>query len=122
MKQENTRDPKKMSSYFWYEAPIFVVVTISGLIYNIGMVAGPYFQGQLQLLMIARSVVCDPQILLLDEMTVSLDKETEAKVLKAIDAASRGGQFCPSPIAPGLTMAGSSNCNGNMLQLVGRSR
>lgn len=27
--------------------PILVVVTISGLIYNIGMVAGPYFQGQL---------------------------------------------------------------------------
>lgn len=36
-----------MTSYFWYEAPIIVVVTISGLIYNIGMVAGPYFQGQL---------------------------------------------------------------------------
>lgn len=47
MKQKNTRDPKKMTSYFWYEAPILVVVTISGLIYNIGMVAGPYFQGQL---------------------------------------------------------------------------
>lgn len=47
-------------------------------------------QGQLQLLMIARSVVCDPQILLLDEMTASLDRETEAKVLKAIDAASSG--------------------------------
>lgn len=47
-------------------------------------------QGQLQLLMIARSVVCDPQILLLDEMTASLDKETEAKVPKAIDAASSG--------------------------------
>lgn len=45
--QKNTRDPKKMSSYFRYEAPILVVVTISGLIYNIGMVAGPYFQGQL---------------------------------------------------------------------------
>ncbi|XJZ58934.1 hypothetical protein ACIA3Y_05015 [Lactobacillus delbrueckii subsp. bulgaricus] len=49
-------------------------------------------QGQLQLLMIARSVVCDPQILLLDKMTasLSLDRETEAKVLKAIDAASSG--------------------------------
>jgi ATP-binding cassette, subfamily B, multidrug efflux pump len=46
----------------------------------------------LQLLMIARSVVCDPQILLLDEMTasLSLDRETEAKVLKTIDAASSG--------------------------------
>lgn len=89
MKQKNTHDPKKMTSYFWYEAPIFVVVTISGLIYNIGMVAGPYFQGQLQLLMIARSVICDPQISL-DEMTASLDKETEAKVLNAIGAASSG--------------------------------
>lgn len=42
----------------------------------------------LQLLMIARSVVCNPRILLLDEMTASLDRETKAKVLKAIDAAS----------------------------------
>lgn len=57
--QKNTRDPKKMSSYFWYEAPILVIVTISGLIYN-------------------------------DEMTASLDKETEAKVPKAIGATSSG--------------------------------
>lgn len=79
-----------MTSYFWHEAPILVVVTISCLIYNIGMVAGPYFQGQLQLLMIARSVVCDPQILFLDEMTASLGRKIEAKVLKTIDVASSG--------------------------------
>lgn len=30
MKQKNPRDPKKMTSYFWYEEPILVIVTISG--------------------------------------------------------------------------------------------
>lgn len=49
-----------------------------------------FSQGQLQLLMIARSIVCDPQILLLDEMSASLDTKTEAQVLKALDAASVG--------------------------------
>ncbi|GHV96968.1 ABC transporter ATP-binding protein [Lactobacillus nasalidis] len=47
MTQKKTRDPKKMSSYFQYEIPILAVVTVSGLIYNVGMAAGPYFQGQL---------------------------------------------------------------------------
>lgn len=49
-----------------------------------------FSQGQLQLLMIARSIVCDPEILLLDEMSASLDKETEEKVMRALDQVSKG--------------------------------
>lgn len=45
--EKKKRDPGQMSSYFYYEIPILLIVTISGLIYNIGMAAGPYFQGQL---------------------------------------------------------------------------
>jgi ATP-binding cassette subfamily B multidrug efflux pump len=41
------RQPDRIVSYFKSEVPVLIVVTISGLIYNIGMVAGPYFEGRL---------------------------------------------------------------------------
>lgn len=47
-----------------------------------------YSQGQLQLFSIARAVVTNPQILLLDEITASLDSATEQRVLSALKAAS----------------------------------
>jgi ATP-binding cassette, subfamily B, multidrug efflux pump len=40
-------EPDKISSYFKSEIRILTTVTISGLIYNIGLLAGPYFQGKL---------------------------------------------------------------------------
>lgn len=48
-----------------------------------------FSQGQFQLLAIARAVVLDPKILLLDEITANLDAQTEAMVLSALRAASR---------------------------------
>ena len=47
-----------------------------------------FSQGQLQLLSIARAIVSDPQILLLDEITANLDSSTEMNVLDALDRAS----------------------------------
>jgi ATP-binding cassette subfamily B protein len=49
-----------------------------------------FSQGQFQLLSIARAIVCDPHVLLLDEITANLDSATERHVLDAIDAASSG--------------------------------
>lgn len=49
-----------------------------------------FSQGQFQLLAIARAIVCDPRILLFDEITANLDSATERQVLGAIDAASDG--------------------------------
>ncbi|KAF2503341.1 multidrug resistance protein-like protein 1 [Lophium mytilinum] len=46
--------------------------------------------GQKQRIAIARAVVSDPQILLLDEATASLDTRSESVVQKALDAASKG--------------------------------
>ncbi len=47
-----------------------------------------FSQGQKQLLMIARAVVSDPEILLLDEITAGLDSATEKLVLEALEKAS----------------------------------
>lgn len=49
-KNKNTqkvKNPDKVSSYFKLEVFPLTLVTISGIIYNIGMTAGPYFEGRL---------------------------------------------------------------------------
>ena len=43
-----------------------------------------FSQGQWQLLAIARATVCDPKLLLLDEITASMDAQTEKEVLEAL--------------------------------------
>ncbi len=47
-----------------------------------------FSKGQIQLLSIARAIVSNPQILLLDEITANLDSDTEQWVLEALQAAS----------------------------------
>lgn len=39
--------PDRIGSYFKLEIVPLLIVTISGLIYNVGLTAGPYFEGQL---------------------------------------------------------------------------
>ena len=36
----------RVRSYFRIEWKVLLVVTISGLIYNLGLLAGPWFEGQ----------------------------------------------------------------------------
>src|SRR5574344_2407028 len=40
-------EPDRIRSYFKSEIGVLSVVTVSGLIYNVGLLAGPYFQGKL---------------------------------------------------------------------------
>lgn len=48
MKQDRLLShPDRIRSYFGSELPVLIIVTISGLIYNIGMLAGPYYEGRL---------------------------------------------------------------------------
>jgi ATP-binding cassette subfamily B multidrug efflux pump len=49
-----------------------------------------FSKGQMQLLGIARAVVSDPKILFLDEITASLDADTETHVLAALRSSARG--------------------------------
>ena len=51
---------------------------------------GVLSQGQFQLLSIARAIVCDPKVLLLDEITANLDSNTEKQVMDAIFHACSG--------------------------------
>ncbi len=44
---EKVPQPDRIWSYFRLEAKPLAVVTVSGILYNAGMVAGPYFEGQL---------------------------------------------------------------------------
>ena len=56
-----------------------------------------FSQGQLQLLSIARAIVKDPPILLLDEITANLDSATERMIIEALENAGKGRtQLCIS--------------------------
>jgi ATP-binding cassette subfamily B protein len=52
--------------------------------------AGNISQGQKQLLTIARAILLDPKILILDEATSSVDTRTEALIQKAMDNLMQG--------------------------------
>lgn len=48
-----------------------------------------FSRGQLQLLSLARALVVDPKILLLDEISANLDSKTEKQITEALGAASK---------------------------------
>ncbi len=48
-----------------------------------------FSKGQWQLLSIARAIVTDPSILMLDEITASLDAESEKEILETLDSVSK---------------------------------
>ncbi len=47
MKKSQTFQPDRVLSYFKKEWKVLVLVTISGLIYNLGLLAGPWFEGKM---------------------------------------------------------------------------
>lgn len=49
-----------------------------------------FSQGQLQLLSIARAVVVNPPVILLDEITANLDSITELEIIHALERAAKG--------------------------------
>lgn len=58
--------------------------------YDTLMERADFSQGELQLLSIARAVIAEPRIMLLDEITANLDSVTEARILDVLRQASAG--------------------------------
>ena len=47
MQRRKISGPDRILSYFKMQWPILLAVTISGLIYNVGLLAGPWYEGQM---------------------------------------------------------------------------
>lgn len=47
MKKNNVRKRNQISFYFLEEKEILLVITLTGILYNLGMIAGPWFEGQM---------------------------------------------------------------------------
>ena len=41
------KKPEKLSSYLFYQPFLLLIIGITGIIYNFGMLASPYFEGRL---------------------------------------------------------------------------
>lgn len=47
MKRKQINNPDRILTYFKMQWPILLAVTVSGLIYNVGLLAGPWYEGQM---------------------------------------------------------------------------
>ena len=68
----------------------FVQTLANGYDMELNEEASNVSQGQKQLLTIARAILADPEILILDEATSSVDTRTEVRIQKAMDNLMRG--------------------------------
>lgn len=95
IKEQITLGDKKITDEMVHEAmrsvflDEYVTNTIEGG-YDSEFTSSKFSQGQLQLLNIARAIVMNPPILLLDEISANLDSDTESKIIKAITEISNG--------------------------------
>jgi len=72
------------------EADAFIRLLPAGYRTQLSERAGNLSQGQRQLLAIARAILADPAILILDEATSSVDTRTEARIQRALLALMKG--------------------------------
>jgi len=68
----------------------FIILLPDGYATNVGERGKLLSQGQRQLVSIARAILADPRILILDEATASIDTRTEVLIQKALNALMKG--------------------------------
>jgi ATP-binding cassette subfamily B protein len=83
-------DEEVMQAARMAEADPFIRQLPQGYQTNLSERASNLSQGQRQLLSIARAILADPRILILDEATSSVDTRTEARIQKALLRLMRG--------------------------------
>jgi len=83
-------DAEVMEAAKLAEADAFIRLLPQGYRTQLSERAGNLSQGQRQLLAIARAILADPAILILDEATSSVDTRTEARIQRALLTLMRG--------------------------------
>jgi len=83
-------DDEVMEAAKLAEADAFIRLLPRGYQTQLSERAGNLSQGQRQLLAIARAILADPAILILDEATSSVDTRTEARIQRALLALMKG--------------------------------
>ena len=83
-------DTEVMEAAKLAEADAFIRLLPQGYETQLSERAGNLSQGQRQLLAIARAILADPAILILDEATSSVDTRTEARIQRALLALMKG--------------------------------
>jgi ATP-binding cassette subfamily B protein len=83
-------DDEVMEAAKLAEADAFIRLLPNGYQTQLSERAGNLSQGQRQLLAIARAILADPAILILDEATSSVDTRTEARIQRALLALMKG--------------------------------
>jgi ATP-binding cassette subfamily B protein len=86
----NATDEEVMQAARLAEAEPFIRQLPQGYQTDLSERASNLSQGQRQLLSIARAILADPSILILDEATSSVDTRTEARIQKALLRLMRG--------------------------------
>ena len=87
---ENATDDEIIEAAKKAHAHSFIRKLPNGYQTQLGEDGGILSQGQKQLLCIARIMLCDPNILILDEATSSIDTRTEIRIQKAFTSAMQG--------------------------------
>ncbi|MCK5942584.1 MAG: ATP-binding cassette domain-containing protein, partial [Planctomycetes bacterium] len=88
-------DPKVDEQAVWRAletvgADAFVRALPDGLRSQVAERGATFSQGERQLLAFARALVIEPDLLVLDEATASIDSESEARLQRALEVALRG--------------------------------
>ncbi len=88
--RENATDEEVIQAAKAANAHRFIRTLPDGYDMELNEEASNVSQGQKQLLTIARAILADPKILILDEATSSVDTRTEEQIQKAMDNLMRG--------------------------------